>query len=61
MSARFFLRVAPLAALLLAACAPEVPPAAAADDIQRAVDRAERELASAKAAAAPVAIEVTGS
>lgn len=40
----------PLTLLMLAACARDLPPAgASADDIQRAVDRAE--LAAAKASA----------
>ncbi len=38
------------AALLLGACgSPELPPAASADSIDKAVNQAERELAAAKA------------
>ena len=44
----------PLTLLLLAACAQELPPAASADEIQRAVDRAELAAASAAAKATTV-------
>ena len=44
-------RLVPMvAALLLAACGqPQLPPAASADSIDRAVNNAEQELATAKA------------
>jgi hypothetical protein len=38
--------------LLLAACGQQLPPAASAQDIERAVSRAERQLATAESAAA---------
>lgn len=38
--------------LLLAACGQQLPPPASAEDIQRAVDRAERQLAEARSEAA---------
>ena len=58
---RFLFRLPPVAALFLAACAQQMPPAAEAEDIQRAVDHAEQELASAKAAAEPIATRISGS
>ena len=61
MIGKLILKASPLAALMLAACAQNLPPAADADDIQRAVDHAEQELASAKASARPVGLEVSGS
>jgi hypothetical protein len=42
-------RIALPFALLLAACGQQLPPAASADEIQRAVDRAEMAAASAVA------------
>jgi len=42
-------RIALPLTLLLAACAQELPPAASADEIQRAVDRAEMAAATATA------------
>jgi predicted small lipoprotein YifL len=38
--------------LLLAACGQQLPPAASAEDIQKAVDRADQQLAAAQSAAA---------
>ena len=60
MNANLISRLFPLFAVLMVACAPEVPPAAKAEDIQRAVDQAERELASAKAAATPITPDLSG-
>lgn len=57
---KLILKASPLAALMLAACAQNLPPAADAEDIQRAVDHAEQELASAKAAAQPIGVDVSG-
>ena len=47
-------RIALPLTLLLAACAQQLPPAADADDINRAVAKAEQQLAAAKSAATPV-------